>query len=141
MPLYYKLPLKTEYLTKRGIHSTCPLGESIAQHIHLLISTGTNEFKYDPSYGLQIWMQDFSLITNHNEWREETAESIKEQLQFHENRISNLKVYVDIEQVEITKPAPHIKQKMCIKVKAKIKKTNEEFNFYEELLFSPLSIS
>ncbi len=140
---YYKLPLQFSYLADKKELGKCSLENSIAQNIHLIITTKFGEFKLDETYGCSIWEHDFENIFRANQWKEQMAKSVKESIQNHESRLTNLYVKAEVGQEEMTNKmsnnANRIKKKIELKITGNLNLTNEAFEFYEKLFISPFS--
>jgi hypothetical protein len=50
---YLRLPFRPDMLIARQEHPICSLNESIAQHLHLLVTTYYGECKFDESFGFR----------------------------------------------------------------------------------------
>ena len=114
--------------------------ESIAQNVYLILTTNYRESRFAPAYGCSIWEQDFELMTN-IKWKDGIKNSIEESLPVYEPRLTNIKVKVELDEYEFgTKENKRIKRRLGISVEANIKKTNEKFEFYENIYISPISV-
>jgi len=140
---YYQLPLQLNDLLKKNELKKCDLKLSIAQNIHLILTTHFGEYALDETYGCSVWENDFENIFSTNTWKEKISQSIKGTLSLHEQRLTNVQVKTEIGQEELTvNEQSHlhsIKRRLEIRVTGNYILTNEPFSFYERLFISPLS--
>src|ERR1700677_3510421 len=100
---YYKLPLKFNDLFKKKELPNCrDIGESISQHINLIITSRFGEYRFDRSFGSNIWEYDFENITTNDDWSEKISGSLKTIIEQHEPRLKNIFVHAEIMQEEIS---------------------------------------
>ena len=141
---YYTIPLDTGLLMEKKKHPLCELKESVQMNIHLIIRTHYKECRFDPNYGCFIWNKDYSTVTNVSRWKDELKELMLESLNKNELRIRNIKVNLNMEDVEFSKQLKKqplkLKKKITIQITGIIRHLNEPFEHYEYLFFSPLSI-
>src|SRR6188768_4068465 len=123
---------------------TCTIQQSIAQRIHLILITNLKEFRYDTEFGCIIWEHDFENIYNINQWKDQMAKAVKEEIAKYELRLQNIKTSLDLTEEEFMGKEKEvykkIKRRVDIKINANIKKTNEPFFFQELLYVSPVWI-
>jgi phage baseplate assembly protein W len=139
---YLKLPFRPDLLIKRQEHPLCSLTESIAQHLHLLVTTYYGECKFDDNFGSPIWEADFENITSIDVWRNRTSKELEEVILRNEPRLANPKVNVNLFQEEVVDEvvaSKMMKRKVELKVTAKIEATSEQFEFDTLFYFSPIS--
>ena len=94
-----------------------------------------------PLFGCAIWEIDFDNLKSTNKLKSLIVDSLQESLKKHEKRLSNIKVEVKIMQEEILNndSINRIKKRIDLKVKGKVKKTNEVFSYVEYFYIGPLS--
>lgn len=129
-------------LINRQEHPMCSLTESIAQHLHLLITTYYGECKFDENFGSPIWEADFENITSINVWRSKTGKELEEVIKRYEKRLTDPKVNINLFQEEFMDEAVSsrvMKRKVELKVSARIEATNEQFEFDTIFFISPIS--
>jgi phage baseplate assembly protein W len=140
---YYTLPLILGDLIKKKEHPKCPLIQSIAQNIHLILTTDFGENRNDPSYGCSIWEDEFEILLDVESWKDRLNDSIKKSLQKHEKRVINFDVKVDIKQEELisnkTGRDYRIKRSVNISITGNLIKTNESCSFFEKFFIGPIS--
>ena len=117
-------------------------GESIAQHLQMLLTTKTGENRFDTAYGCSIWDLDFELIMSEGTWKEQFRLAVIESVMNYEPRIENVFVEIDLNAIERygLKGQPDIKRRAQVFIRARIAETGEPFSFKTELMLSPLSV-
>src|ERR1017187_9062277 len=99
---YYKLPLKFSDLFKKKELPKCKdIGESISQNIHLMITSKFGAYRYDPTFGSNIWDSDFENIFANDDWSERVSKALRDIIAAHEPRLKNIVVTAEINQEEI----------------------------------------
>jgi phage baseplate assembly protein W len=141
---YYKLPLKFGDIMKKKELPMCKdIGESISQNIHLMITSKFGEYRFDPTFGSNIWDSDFENIFANDDWSDRVSNSLKEIIVLHEPRLKNIEVTAEINQEEIAdnsaNPQYRIKQKVVVRIEGTLTNTNERFSTTQKLYISPLS--
>jgi phage baseplate assembly protein W len=138
---YYKLPLNATALINNGSVEKSNIEESVANYIHLIMTTRFGECNFDLSFGCAVWDVDFNNISSDNKLRVIVSDSLVKSLKKHETRLSNLEFDVNIEQEEINikREKSRIKKSVYIMVKGVVKKTNEPFKYVEHFYIAPLS--
>jgi phage baseplate assembly protein W len=139
-PKFYTLPLRIDELLNKKQHPLCALPQSIAQNIYLVITSHFGESYYDEDFGCLIWEKDFELITN-MKWVETIVPALTQSIQKSERRLSNIDVKIQISEFEFkSKTVSRAKKRIHIHVTGVITKTNESFQFTEQIYISPLSL-
>lgn len=136
---YYKLPLRLGALIQKQEHPKCSLHDSVAGLIHLIAITYFGECKHDESFGCEIWEHDFENISNSQKHRVMLINSIKQTIEKQEPRLSNVTIDILIEQIDYMIFHRRIKSKILLKVKGKLRSTNEQFSHVDEFFIGPLS--
>lgn len=136
---FYKLPLRFDTVVQKKQHETCSLMDSIAQNLHLIISTYRGEAAYDSEYGCSIWDEEFKTQLNIR-WKEEVRQSVIDAIEKFEKRLKVSDVRVDLQEHETRNDKTlSVRRKVVLSISGTIKKTNENFKFYKSLFISPLS--
>ncbi len=143
---FYTLILDCQKITQQQRHPVCELEASIREHIHLILKTHTEEYRYDDAYGCTIWDQDFLNIHSVNKWRTSLEKMILQALTQYEQRLSHLDIRLDLdtsgqEDPALAKKNARLKRRITITVSGKTKETNRPFLHTEHIFFSPLSIA
>jgi len=136
---YYKLPLRPDKLMNKQEQSKCSLTDSVAGLIHLIAVTSYGECKHDISFGCEIWEHDFENIANSQIFREKLRSSIQNTIEKHEPRLTNVKVGIQIDQIDYRMDRHRIKSRIRLKVDAILVMTNESFTFTDQFFIGPLS--
>ena len=142
--MYYRLPFDFgRILAGEDAMPSANLGENIAQHIQLLITTRFGENRYDPNYGNAVWELEFENALSDSQWDERFRLSVIDAIKQYEPRLTNPDAIIHSEVVEKVWPIKEyteIKKKVTIVVKARIAETGEQFGFKTELFLSPMSV-
>jgi phage baseplate assembly protein W len=137
---FYKLPLRLDQIIQKKKQATCPLTHSVAQNLHLLISTYRGEAAYSDEFGCSLWDEEFNIQLNFN-WKETLIDSLKQSIGRFEKRLQlqDVKVMMQ-EQNELLKEG-NLRVRKClhIEIRGSIKKTNEPFHFRDIIFISPLA--
>lgn len=137
---FYKLPLRLDQIIQKKKLPTCSLTHSIAQNLHLIISTYRGEAAYSDEFGCSLWDEEFNIQLNFN-WKETLIDSLKQAVSRFEKRLQlqDVKVLMQ-EQNELLKEGNvRIRKCLHIEIKGLIKKTNEPFHFRDIIFISPLA--
>jgi phage baseplate assembly protein W len=139
-PKFYTLPLRIDDILSKRQHPLCDLPQSIAQNIYLVITSHFGESYYDDNYGCLIWEKDFEVMQN-TKWVDHIEPSLISSIQRCELRLNNIDVKINISEFEFkSKASIRAKKRIHIHVKGTIAKTNESFQFSEQIFISPLSL-
>lgn len=139
---YLRLPFRPDMLINRQEHPMCSLTESIAQHLHLLVTTYYGECKFDENFGSPIWEADFENITSINVWRNKTGKELEDVIRSYEKRLVDPRVNINLFQEEFIDEAVSsrvMKRKVELKIVSRIEATNEVFEFDTVFFISPIS--
>lgn len=121
-------------------HPKCSIKESIAQYLHLIATTYMGECRFDPSFGCSIWDYDFVNSMTDVKLRDTLKKSLREAISKNEHRLTGLEVSVKISQVELSAAnTKRLKKRIDVRLKAKLVKTDELFQYYEFFFLGPLS--
>ncbi|WP_289040547.1 GPW/gp25 family protein [uncultured Zobellia sp.] len=117
------------------------MNQSISHYIHLVNTSSFGECAFDESFGCSIWMIDFDNLKSTNRLKDFIQESLYEALTIHEKRLNALRVNVRIKQEELlgAERSNSIKKRIDIRIKGKVKRTNEDFSYVEYFYIGPLS--
>jgi phage baseplate assembly protein W len=136
---YYKIPLHLGKITQKKEIPKCSLPDSVAQMIHLIVTTGYGECKPNPTFGSEIWEKDFENIANSQAYRENLRKSIQSTLEKQEPRLTGIRVDIQMEQVDYMLFTRRAKSRIKIKVTGLLTKTNEPFSYSDQFFIGPLS--
>ncbi len=136
---YYKLPLQLSQMRKKKEPKKCTLYESVAAMIHLISVTYFGECKHDESFGCEIWEHDFENIINSQLYKDHLRDSIKQTIETHELRLTNIRVKIQIELVDFKARTRRAKSRINLEVYGTLALTNEPFSFTDKFYIGPLS--
>ncbi|NHE58475.1 GPW/gp25 family protein [Cyclobacterium plantarum] len=138
---FYKLPFSLVGIMQKKDHRTCSLEQSIAQHLHLIITTAYGELSMDEQFGCCIWEYDFDNITSSHKIKEFIRESLSNAILRYEKRLGNTRVELEIGQEEMAsqKNGCRVKKKITITITGWLNATNEKFIYEDAIFTGPLS--
>ncbi len=136
---YYFAPFRFGDLIQKAEHPRVPLRDSVAAMIHLIAVSGFGEYSCDETLGCEIWDYDFDNITNTQAFKEGIRQSLGRTLEKHEPRLSQLKIDIQLQQVEIVINNRRTKSRITLKVDGVLTRTNEPFSYTEVFFMGPLS--
>ncbi len=136
---YYYFPLNPAELTQKKEHPRVSLRESVSRMIHLITITRFGEFKMDESFGCEVWEFDFENLTNTQLFKEQIRDSLKQVITRHEPRLSQVRIDIQIQQVELRAGNRRTKSRISLRVDGILTKTNEPFSYNENFFIGPLS--
>lgn len=139
------LPMDVLAFFKDGVLPIVHEQESIAQHIHLLLTTVKEEHPADPAYGCELWDHQFDTVQTSGVWMDRMAHHMKELIERYEKRLTDVQVRAEIDQAEFkVKQATHVasrlKRRLRITLTARFVRTNETFDFVDTMLVAPFSL-
>lgn len=120
-------------------HPRILLKDSVSRVIHLITITHFGELKSDESFGCEIWEFDFENVTNTQLFKEEIRNSLIKTISMHEPRLSQVRVDVQVQQVEYRVLNRRTKSRITLRVDGVLTKTNEPFTYSEAFFIGPLS--
>ncbi|WP_118975077.1 GPW/gp25 family protein [Taibaiella koreensis] len=142
--MYYKLPFDFGRIMEgQDAEPSYNMGENIAQHIQLLITTKLGENRYDPHYGNEIWNVEFENSITDSQWEEMFRQSVVNSIRAYEPRLIQPDASIHAELVEKVWPIKdytEVKKKVTVIVRAVLADSGEKFSFKTELFLSPMSV-
>lgn len=137
---YYKLPLRLDQIIHKRKQATCTLKHSIAQNLHLIISTYRGEAAYSDEFGCSLWDEEFNIQLNFR-WKENLCDSLRQAVIQFEKRmqLQEVKVFMQEQYESNEKGKMRVRKCLHIEIKGMIKKTNETFHFRDSIFISPLA--
>lgn len=138
---YFNYPLNVNEIIKGHILQKITLRESIAQHLHLIITSYLGENLFEPTFGCSIWEYDFDNTVTDIRLRDLIKDSLIYAIGNQEKRINSIEVKVVISQMEIhgLKVNKRIKKRVDIEINSRLVSTSEEFKYFEYFYLGPLS--
>jgi phage baseplate assembly protein W len=136
----YRLPLRLDEIMRKQRHLTCTLKHSIAQHLHLLISTYRGESSYSEDFGCSLWDEEFNMQLNPR-WKDNLSASLTLAIGKFEKRLELQEVKVSMEEVSEWVGKDNLRVRKClhIEIRGMIRTTNEPFRYQGTIFISPLA--
>ena len=145
LPGNYTFPLNCQKVMEKQRQSRCSLADSIRQHIHLILRTHFNEYRFDTKFGCMVWDKDFETIRSVYKWKTELIDAFTHSLKTYEKRLQQIKVVVELDDLKILDPRTQklieLRKRIIIHAGGTISQTNEPFQHTEYIFFSPLSLT
>ncbi len=137
---YYKLPLRLDEIIRKKKLDSCSLTHSVAQNLHLIISTYRGESAYSEEYGCSLWDEEFNIQLNPR-WKEHLIESLKATLKQFEPRLQVLEIRATLSEINEAMSADifRARRSLGLEIRGVIGKTNEAFHFRDTIFISPLA--
>jgi phage baseplate assembly protein W len=131
-------------LIKKNQLESCDQKRSIAQNLHLILTTKYGEYKFDKHFGCALWDLEFENLTINPSFKESLIIYIKECIEKYESRLTNIEIIIDFKIEELPSKEgkydqKRLKRKFEIKVNGDLVMTNESYNFSHKLYLSPFS--
>jgi len=141
MARFYKLPFRAKDLMNKKDHEYCDLSTSIAQYLHMIITTSFGELKFDETFGSGVWENDFDYLSSANFKKEEIKHSITKSVRTFEKRVTLEHVNIDMDEVNITRRVQgrRVKQRVTVTISGRINHTNKPFTYRDDFLVGPIS--
>lgn len=136
---YYRLPLQPGKICLKKEHPKCSPADSVAQMIHLIATTSFGECKHEPTFGCEIWEEDFENIANSQFYRDKLRCSIEAAIEKHEPRLGNVRAEIHLEQIDYMMLSKRVKSRIRLKLTGTLAKTNEPFTYSDQFFIGPLS--
>ncbi len=141
---YLKLPLNYYSLVKGEKTTKCHIEESIAQFIMMLITSRYGEVPGNDGFGSEIWELEFDQLVKVYQWESQVQKSILKSVQTYENRLKDIKVNVQLREIDEYEDGDvekkiEIRRQAAVNVSGIIKETDQVFNFSTKVYISPLS--
>lgn len=138
---YYTLPLELGKIIKKQELPKCTLKQSIAHHLHLILTTSFGELLCDTEFGNGLWEEDFDNITYRSRQKELILQSLVKAISRYEKRLEKVRVQLTITQEEVLEEAAdaRVKRKLDISIAATVVATNEKITYRDNFFISPLA--
>ena len=141
---FYSLPISFGDLMKKKDIPRCSLIQSVAQNLHLMLTTHYGENRNNPKFGCSIWENEFEVLSGNDSNKEGLRESIKKTIAMFEKRITNVEVSLDFKQEQLISKSgteKRIKRKIEISITGNLVKTNESCSFNDKFFVGPISFN
>jgi len=144
MKEYLGLPLEVGSWVKGEKSKRLDLATSIRESIRLLLISSYNDCRFDPTFGSDIWLNDFDTARTEKVWLDEIVNSFKEKLKSFEPRLNQITIRATIDQKDYNFDKGNSKVRVAkrflyIQVDAKILLTNDNFSDKQAIVIGPLS--
>jgi phage baseplate assembly protein W len=138
---FYSLPLALEQVLQKKELPVCSLQQSVAQHLHLIITTAFGEFPADENFGCSIWEHDFDNLTSTHKIKEWILQSLLASVQQYEKRLGGVRIELTIRQEEAADHSNgcRVKKKYLVLLTGTLQATNEKFSYQDIFFTGPLS--
>lgn len=139
-----KLPLNCGHFISKLSFETCPLEESIARHIRLLITTSYGECRFDEEIGCEIWEHEFEHSQVSKIWIDRMALQMKNLLEKYEQRLLAITVKARVSEEEFKTERDgadiaRLQKCLHLNIRGKLNSTNEPFYFNDKIYLSPFA--
>lgn len=139
-----RLPLDCAYFMEHLRFERCPIEESIAWHIRLLITTSYGECRFDEKFGCEIWEHEFEHAQVSRVWIDKMAIQMTALLERYEKRLNKISVKATVTEEEQKTEVDgyevvRLQKCLHIQVRGFISSTNEPFYFNDKIFLSPFA--
>jgi phage baseplate assembly protein W len=140
-PEYYSLPLQLEAIMQKRDAPKCTLQQSVAQQLHLLLTTGFGEYSANEGFGCNIWEHDFTNLTSGYKLKETIRQSLLQTIRENEKRLGQVKVELQVRQEELIEGigTHRIRKRMDVTITGVLQLTKEKFTYKDTFFIGPLS--
>jgi phage baseplate assembly protein W len=137
----YTLPLRLDLIMQKKEHPKCSPQQSVAQQLHLVITTAFGELSFDNSFGCNIWDHDFDNLTSGHKLKEMIRQSLLQSIHQYENRLGAVRLEISVRQEELLEytNTRRVKKRMDIIITGVLQLTNEIFTYKDSFFVGPLS--
>ena len=138
---FLSLPLQLDLVPQRGQLASCTIRESIAHHIHLLLTTSLGEMAVNDRFGCGLWDTDFDSLSSRSRLKDHIVQSLDESIRANEPRLERVRTELQLHQDELASDGTRrrIKNRLDITVSGVLKGTNESIVYRDCFFISPLS--
>lgn len=118
----------------------CPIRQSIAHHLHLLLTTSLGELASNEEFGCRLWDADFDNLTSRSKLKDGLVQALTDAIKKHEPRLQRIRTELQLQQEELAADTnKRIKNRLDITITATISGTNEPITYRDHFFISPLS--
>lgn len=138
---YLSLPLQLDKIPVRGQLQTCNERQSIAHHIHLILTTSLGELASNPAFGCGLWDTDFDSLSSRSRLKDNLVQALDEAIRSHEPRLEKIRTDLQLHQDELSAAGLNrrVKNRLDITVTGLLKGTNEPIVYQDQFFIAPLS--
>lgn len=143
---FLSLPLQLQDIPGKGNLQRCNAKQSIAHHLHLIVTTSLGELAGNESFGCGLWESDFDNLTSRSKLKDGLIQSLTDAVKAHEPRLTQVRAEVQVFEEELTGGDPiaigshrRIKKRLDITVTGLMTGTEEPIIYKDHFFISPLS--
>lgn len=138
---FLSLPLQLDLIPQRGVLQLCQVKQSIAHHIHLILTTSLGELPSNEAFGCGLWDADFDNLSSRSRLKDGLVQALEGAIRTHEPRLEQVRADLHLRQEELSIPGSNrrIKNRLDITVTGIMKGTNEPIIYKDHFFISPLS--
>jgi predicted component of type VI protein secretion system len=138
---FLSLPLQLQDIPGKGNLQRCTIKQSIAHHLHLIVTTSLGELAGNESFGCGLWESDFDNLTSRSKLKDGLVQSLTDAVKTHEPRLTQVRAEVQVFEEELTAGESHrrIKKRLDITVTGLMTGTEEPIIYKDHFFISPLS--
>ena len=143
-PKLYKLPISmVDLLAKKHLNS-CDVKDSIAQNLHLILTTQFGSYSYDHEFGCPIWDMEYENVDFNQAFKDNLTKDLHACFSRYETRLTDIQVQIDFKIEELPQKQgkfgnKRIQRKLEIRVTGELIKTRDTFNFRHKVYLAPFS--
>ncbi|MYY27268.1 GPW/gp25 family protein [Elizabethkingia anophelis] len=137
--MYYKIPINFSAIIDGEDIDKVSIGESIDQHLFIIVTTPYGTCKFDNTYGTEIFQVDFDLLRNDNSIKEFISKTIAESVTKFEKRLFLEDIEIVVKNTDIGVHKKRVKKKVIISIKGIVIETDRPFFFHKSFFIGPLS--
>lgn len=140
MKRFYALPLQPQKVMGKQAMQTCNEQESIAQHIHLMVTSRYGESKYAEDFGNSIWEHEFSNKMHQTQTKEAIKDDLLRCITTFEPRLGDVKVDLSVQQEEVVLSNNRfVRERIRVHISGVRKQEKEPFTHWEQFYIAPMS--
>ena len=142
---FLSLPLQLDIIPRRGLLELCGTRQSIAHHIHLILTTSLGELASNKEFGCGLWDADFDNLISRSRLKDGLVQALGDAIRQHEPRLHQVRAGLQIQQEELSAVEEgqvsqrRIKNRLDITISGIITGTNEPIVYKDHFFISPLS--
>ena len=143
-PKLYKLPISMVDLLAKKQLETCDVKRSIAQNLHLILTTQFGSYSFDHFFGCPIWDMEYENVDFNQAFKDTLTRNLIDCFRRYETRLTDINVQIDFKIEELPQRRGRfgnrrIKRKLEIRVSGEMIKTKDLFTFQHKVYLAPFS--
>jgi len=138
---FLSLPLQLDLIPQQGSLQLCQIRQSIAHHIHLILTTAFGELASNETFGCGVWDADFDNLSSSSRLKDGLVRALVDAIKNHEPRLEHIRADLQLHQEELSAAGSNrrIKNRLDITVSGIMKGTNDPIVYKDHFFISPLS--